>query len=146
MKALRFSSTVPSTAAGSLTPQCAVIGCPGQTGQGSAGRLIAYREHEVHERRAGPGKFVPVLAAQARRGQAIFFEKLKRQRIDRPSGMAPGAERFEFILSESIENCLGHNAARRITGTQKQDVERLARHKVSFNRSKRRPLWAPKQL
>jgi len=34
-KAARLSSTVPATRAGSGTPQCAVIGCPGHTGHSS---------------------------------------------------------------------------------------------------------------
>src|SRR5487761_1976964 len=34
-KALRLSVSLPATAAGSATPQCAVIGLPGQTGQSS---------------------------------------------------------------------------------------------------------------
>ena len=37
--ALRFCSSLPSTAAGSGTPQCAVIGWPGQTGQTSPAAL-----------------------------------------------------------------------------------------------------------
>ena len=38
-KAASFSMSVPSTAAGSSMPQCAVIGWPGQTGQLSPAAL-----------------------------------------------------------------------------------------------------------
>ena len=39
LKARSFSMSVPSTAAGSSMPQCAVIGCPGQSGQVSPAAL-----------------------------------------------------------------------------------------------------------
>ena len=38
-KANRTSASLPVASAGSGTPQCAVIGCPGQTGQGSFAAL-----------------------------------------------------------------------------------------------------------
>src|SRR5581483_3439710 len=38
-KARRISASLPVAAAGSGTPQCAVIGCPGQNGQGSFAAL-----------------------------------------------------------------------------------------------------------
>ena len=38
-KARSFSMSLPSTAAGSSMPQCAVMGCPGHTGQVSPAAL-----------------------------------------------------------------------------------------------------------
>src|SRR6266496_2620570 len=81
-------------------------------------RLIAYREHKVHERRARRGELVPVLTAQALCRKLVLFEKLQSKWIHAAGQMGPCAEGFELVLAERIENRLCHNAARRVTGTQ----------------------------
>src|SRR5581483_58355 len=91
-------------------------------------RLIANREYKMHERRARPRKFAPVLAAQPLRREAIFFQQLEGERIYAPGRLAAGAESFEFVFSNIVEKGLGQDAARRVAGAEKKHVESFACH------------------
>src|SRR5918994_5669954 len=91
-------------------------------------RLIADRKHKVHKWRLGSGELVPVLTAQLVRRKAIFFQKLQGKRVHAASRMTPGAERLKLIFPNGFENSFRHDAARRITSAQKQDIERSFFH------------------
>ena len=70
--ALEICSGVPVTAAGSGTPQWAVIGWPGHTGQTSLA-AASHGEHEMKRRGTGCGEVIPRLAAKSFGGQARKF-------------------------------------------------------------------------
>ena len=104
--ASHFSVSDPSTAAGSSTPQCAVIGWPGQTGQISARRVVADGEDEIERRRAGRGEFVPALAAQAL-GRTSSCARAIRARSDAPCPWgAAGAVTDELAAAPVIDQRL----------------------------------------
>src|SRR6267378_614335 len=120
--ALHRSTSVPSIAAGSGTPQCAVMGLPGQIGADLAGSLIADGEHEIHFRRAGLGELVPALAAHTGRSQVQPFQQLDRERMHAAAREAAGAVTLEPSLAPMLDQRLGENASRRVGGAEKQDV------------------------
>src|SRR6266403_3443534 len=120
--ALHRSTSVPSIAAGSGAPQCAVMGLPGQIGADLAGSLIADGEHEIHFRRAGLGELVPSLAAHTGRSQVQSFQQLDRERMHAAAREAAGAVTLEPSLAPMLDQRLGENASRRVAGAEKQDV------------------------
>src|SRR5687767_5174446 len=131
---VRFEKRLPSLLLRSLHP-CRIMNAPVRRHRlsrpyraGLSRGLIAYREYEVHEGRAGPRKFAPVLAAKSAGAKTIPFKKFQREWIYFPGGMAPGAVGFELIFPQRVQDCLCHDAARRITGTQKQHIERSFIH------------------
>src|SRR5258706_1002653 len=94
---------------------------PGRAG--FAGRLAADREYEIHPRRAGPRELIPAFAAQPLRRQAVFFDQLEREGIHLPGGTAAGAVGAEPAVPEAVQQGLGKDAARRITGADEKDIE-----------------------
>ena len=68
------SASLPRTAAGSGTPQWAVMGCPGHTGQTSLAALSQTVKTKSSLGGAGQGEFVPGLAAQTAGRQMRHFE------------------------------------------------------------------------
>jgi hypothetical protein len=72
----------------------------GPYGAGFRRSLITYREDEVHERRTGTGKLVPVLTPKPAGRQAVFFNKLQRKRIYGSGGVTACAECIELALPE----------------------------------------------
>ena len=90
-------------------------------------RLIAYREHKMHKRRARPGKLAPVLTAQALCRKSVLFKKLQRKWVHAPRWMAPRIERFELILSETVKHHFRHDAARRIPGNCFRSLDSASR-------------------
>src|SRR5437667_688213 len=84
--------------------------------------VIANREYKIKMRCARLCKFIPALAAQPFGRQPRPLQYLDRLRPNLPCWMATCAVRGEIWRASMIQNGLGHNRARRITGTQKQNV------------------------
>ena len=85
-KARCFSTSVPSTAAGSSTPQCAVIGCPGQIGTDLARRAVADGEHEIHDRRVRHARTRPSSFDRCRPSDAVGASTLSAMGLTFPFG------------------------------------------------------------
>ncbi len=114
----------------SRTDHCGRIGNAPMRSHGSAGpngayflcSVIANREYKIKMRCARLCKFIPALAAQPFGRQPRPLQYLDRLRPNLPCWMATCAVRGEIWRASMIQNGLGHNRARRITGTQKQNV------------------------
>src|SRR3970282_1648159 len=104
------------------------MGGHGLTGPDRArfgGRAVAHSEHEVHERCTRLSKFAPVLAPTPVGRQPVIFEQLQRPRVYPSGWLAPGAKSFKLVPSETRQDRLRHDAPRRITGTNAQNVKSL---------------------
>ena len=126
--ASHFSVSVPSTAAGSSTPQCAVIGWPGQYGQHLSRGVVADGEDEIERRRARRRELVPALAAQAIGGHLHVPEQLERDGMHLALRAAAGAVADELAATPMIDQRFAEDAARRIAGAENQYVEWLFGH------------------
>ncbi len=115
-------------AAGSGTPQCAVIGWPGQNGHTSLAALSQTVNTKSKCGRARRGELIPALGAQAGGRMVHLLQQVQRERMHLALGMAAGAEALEPTLSLAIEDAFGQDAARRIAGAQEQDVVDMLRH------------------
>jgi hypothetical protein len=124
----RFSSSVPSKAAGSATPQCAVGRLTRPYGTLLGGGLVADGKDEIEVRAAGSSEFVPVLGTQVRRLVVELSEQLDGQWMYRALGVTARAKAFEFAFTPPIDRAFSHDAARRIPGAEKQDVVLAVRH------------------
>src|SRR5579862_238970 len=97
-------------------------GLPGPDGTNFLRRVVANGEHEVQGWRAGFGKLLPTLAAQAGGGKARVLKFAKSLRANLPCRMAACAVRREGRTSFEVQDRLGHDGARRVSGAQEQDV------------------------
>src|SRR5262249_35152273 len=91
----------------------------------------AHCKNKMQERRARSGELTAILAAQPLSRKVVPLKHRQRQRVHLTHRMAPRAKRFEFRPAEEIENGLTHNAARRITRAQKQNIEDFLLNNVS---------------
>jgi hypothetical protein len=74
-------------------------------------------------RRTRSGEFVPTLAAEIPGGNSPLAKQLQRQRVRRQPGVTSGTECPEPARAKFAEQTLSQNAARRIAGAQKQNIE-----------------------
>ena len=123
--ALRFSSSLPSTAAGSSTPQCAVIGWPGHRGQDSPAALSHTVKTKSSSGAPGCGELVPALAAQPFDREPVLLQQLDRERIDAAVRMRTGGIGLEARRAHGVHHDLGENRARRVSGAQEEDIQGL---------------------
>jgi hypothetical protein len=119
------SSSVPSTAAGSGTPQCAVIR-PDRTDLTS--RLIANSKDKIHDRRTGTGEFLPTFASQTRYRQVKPIKQVNREWMHCAFRETACAVSLELPIAQMVQQDFGKNAARRVPCTQEQDVIDLRIH------------------
>ena len=84
--------------------------------------VIADREDEIKLRRVGRGEFIPRLAAQPLDGHSRHFNLAQGLRARSPRGMAARAVSSEPSFSPVVENRLGHDRPRRITGAEKKHI------------------------
>src|SRR3981189_987756 len=95
-KKRRFSSTVPSKAAGSAAPPVRAdrLSGPHRTLLGRC--LVADRKKKIEAGAVRRGELVPALRAQIPGFVVQLVEQLERQWMYRALGMAPRAEAFEL--------------------------------------------------
>jgi len=91
-------------------------------------RLIADRKDKIHDRRTGPGEFLPTLTAQPGPGQTKPFEQFDRKRMHCAPRETARAVCVELSLAQMVQQNFGKNAARRVPSTQEQDVVNLPIH------------------
>src|SRR5262249_2791445 len=91
-------------------------------GTGLAGRVVAYREHEVQGRSARLSELVPALRAQAFGLELLSLQQLQRERIYFAGRMAAGAECTEAAGARSVQIGLGEDRSRRVARAEEQDV------------------------
>ena len=96
LRALRnanaFSASVPSAAAGSAIPQCAVIGFPGQTGQTSPAALSQTVKIKSIDGAPGAANSSQLLLRKPSARQIRAPQELERQWMHLALGEAAGAE------------------------------------------------------
>ena len=100
----------PSTAAGSATPQCAVIGCPGQTGPRFRRGVVADSKNEVELRCAGLLEFIPALRAQTLCRHVRVLQQFERDRVHFALRRAAGAVADEAPATPVTDEHFGQNA------------------------------------
>jgi len=144
--ALFTSADVPRTEAGSGTPQCAVNGCPGHTGQIS---FAALSQTVIMKSSLGApaAENSSSLAANSFSRNMRGFELTQRFEPDFSRRMTSRTVRREGWPAFEIQNRLGHDGPRLIPRAQKQNVvmshllfhnptcSRLARNRIA----KRKP-------
>ena len=102
---------------------------PGPHRANFARRLVADREHKIHDGRRRFGELVPAFAAQSAGIEMRLFEQIERERMHRTFWETAGAVAFEAALGPVIDQRFGENAPRGIAGAKKQHiVDPLARH------------------
>ena len=126
--------SVPSTAAGSSMPQCAVIGWPGQTGHASPAALSQTVKTKSIFGALGRGEFVPALRATAFGRIAVRGENLERERIDDALGMAAGREGAKRPAAVLAQDALGEDRARGVAGAEEQDIVACCGHLCASDR------------
>src|SRR5688572_33007371 len=89
----------------------------------------------MHVRHIGSGELIPALAAKAFGRDAMLFEQVEGERIDRARRMTARTERTEFAAADRrmIHHCLGEDRARGISRAQEQHVQHV--YRVRGNRS-----------
>jgi hypothetical protein len=93
-----------------------------------ARRLIADREDEIHDRRAGSRELVPAFAAQTVRTQMETVEQFERKWVDGTPWITTGAVPSKATFAPMPDQRFGQDAPGRIAGTQEQDVVRFLDH------------------
>src|SRR6185437_7381397 len=93
--AVRFSISLPSTAAGSGIPPMRVDRLAGPHGAGFARRVVADGEDEIHGWRARDREHIPALGMHVGRRVAEPRQKVDGVGMHRALGMAAGAEALE---------------------------------------------------
>ena len=114
-------SGLPTTAAGSATPQGAVMGWPGHTGQTS----FVAASHTVSTKSicGAPGfAFIPTLAAKVLRWHARQLNLANGFGPHSSGWMATRAIRMKERATFPVENCLRHDRSRGISRAQKNNV------------------------
>jgi hypothetical protein len=87
--ALRFSSSAPSTAAGSSTPQCALTGWPGQTGHTSPAALSQTVNTKSSAGAPGAANSSQFLLRSPSVGSRFFCSSSMAYELTRPAGWLP---------------------------------------------------------
>ena len=85
-------------------------------------RVVADGENEIQECCAGRGELVPALAAQAFSREIHALEQFESDRMHRSLGMTASTEAAESPAPQVVNQGLGDDAARGITGAEKQHV------------------------
>ena len=117
-----FSASVPSAAAGSAIPQCARHWLSWPDGTDLACGVVADGEDKIDRRRSRRCELIPALTAKALRRQIRAPQELERERMHLALGEASRAEGAKPALTQSVQERLGQDAARRVAGAQKKDV------------------------
>ena len=123
----RSSPSLPTKAAGSSTPQCALIGWPGQTGQTSAAALSQTVNTKSSTGAPGAVNSSQLFERRPLGLEVEVLQQLQRHRVDPAGRLAAGGEGPETALAPAVQGALGHDAAGRVAGAQEQDVEDFAR-------------------
>ena len=87
------------------------------------GRMVTDRKHEVEVRRTWRREFVPALGPKTLNRQMVLYQSRDSQRMHRTTWVTAAAECMEPPLAVMTQQHLRHNAARRVAGAEKQDVE-----------------------
>src|SRR5260370_41341402 len=103
-------------------------GRPGPAGTDFARRVVADGEGKIERRRARLGELIPRLRTKARRVIAETLQELDRVRVHFALRLAARTVGTKFTGTELVEDGLGHDGARRVSGAEKQDVERTGHH------------------
>src|SRR5271170_2796058 len=106
-KKRRRSSSVPLKAAGSGTPQCAVIGCPGQNGHGSA---AAWSQTVKTKSRRGPSGAANSSQLFERSWVVSYFSSFSSSSVigcTAPLGWLPALKPLNFPLPQRL---MAHSA------------------------------------
>ena len=125
--ARRLSASDAVTAAGSGTPQCAVIGWPGQKGHVSA----AAWSHTVKTKCSGgasaSANSFQLLLRSPSVGDVMLLQDLEREGIDGALRMTSCAERPKLTPGDAgmIGERLRHDRPRRVAGAEEQDVQHV---------------------
>src|SRR5665213_2841449 len=93
-----------------------------------ARRVVTNRENKIERWCAGLCKFAPGFRTKAGRVISQPLQKLECVLVDLALRLTAGAVRLEFSLAELVQDCLGHDRARRIAGTEEKRVEWLFGH------------------
>src|SRR5208337_1529809 len=94
--------------------------------------VIANRQDEVELGRIRPRELIPGLAAQTFDRYLRQLKLTQRLRPYSSHRMASCAVGGKVQLAPGVQNCLGHDRARRISGAQEQDVEVCAHPAYSW--------------
>ena len=121
-KARSISAASPRTAAGSGTPQCAVMGCPGQSGQISLAALSQTVKTKCIAGAPGRANSSQLLLRRPAVDMRGHRKLLQSFGANRPRRMTSGAVGGEGGLSFVVEDCLRHDRTRRVSRAQKQNV------------------------
>src|SRR5687768_9395 len=104
-----------------------------------AGGVVADGDDEVDRRGIPSCKLVPALRAQTLHREAVAAQHIERHRMRRAFGLAARRESAKAAFAQMVEQGLGEERARRVPGTQEQDVARLA-HAGAQHLADRSPL------
>src|SRR5262249_32113009 len=85
-------------------------------------RLVADGEHEMERWCAWLGEFSPVLRPEVGSGIVQPPKQFDGIGVDGPRGVAAGAVCLESPLPEALHDGLGHDAASRVAGADKQNA------------------------
>src|ERR1700716_3814308 len=92
------------------------------------GRVVAYRDDEIHLWRVRPCEFVPVLGAQVFQRVAGFHHLLDSEWIHLAARRAAGAVTPESPFAHGGDQGFSHDAASGISGAKEQDVVSFVGH------------------
>ena len=120
--AAAISASSPSTAAGSGTPQCAVIGWPGQTGQTSFAALSQTVNTKSSGGAPGAANSSQLLERKPSVGKPSRSQQRERLRMHRALGLRARRIGDELALADLVQDRLGQDRARRIAGAEEQHV------------------------
>ena len=143
-KAFSISSGVPSAAAGSSTPQCAVIGCPGHTGQISLAALSQTVKTKFIFGAPGAANSFQLLLRSPAVDRCAFSSCSMARGFTTPVGWLPALYAVKLGRPLSMEDRFGHLRPRGVAGAKEQDV--ISRHGASSPASRPGPriLWRSK--
>ena len=123
--ARRRSASEPVTAAGSGTPQCAVIGCPGQTGHCSAAAWSQTVNTKCMCGASGAVNSSQLLLRRPSVGTRCCSSSSSASGSIRPFGWLPAlnARNLRPPIGRMIHHGLGEDRARGISRAQEQHVQ-----------------------
>ena len=108
-------------AAGSGAFQCAVAHSrPYRTRL--TGHLVADGDNQIHLRRVRPRELVPRLASCIPDRQPLRLQVIEDERVYGTAWVTPGAIPLEAHPAERVQQRLRDDAARRVAGTQEEDI------------------------
>jgi hypothetical protein len=92
---------------------------------GLLGGGVTHREHEIELRRTGFCELGPALGPKIAHVEVHSAQQVERVGMDLPFRLASRREGAEMAASFTVEDRLGHDRPRRISGAQEQNVEGL---------------------